>query len=191
MLDAIIGSKTRIGILVKLFLNPATRAYLRQLATEFDVSTNAVRTELNSLTEHGLLTSEKDGRSIYYRANRKHPLFPELASAVRKMTGIDSLVTSVIERLGELESAWLVGDYAEGKDTGVIDVVLVGQIDQQQLQDVIAKTERYIQRKIRPLIITAGEFEAFRDQGTLGSVMCLWSRESGTVSAIDTKEQES
>ncbi len=176
MLEAIIGSKTRIGILVKLFLNPATRAYLRQLAKEFDVSTNAVRTELNSLTEHGFLVSEKDGRSIYYSANRSHPLFPELSSAVRKMTGIDSLISSVIERLGDLESAWLVGDYAEGKDTGVIDVVLVGEVDQTHLQDIVAKTERYIDRKIRPLVATKAEFDHLCEQGTFPTRMNLWER---------------
>jgi hypothetical protein len=70
----------RIKLLTRFFFNPLTRAYLRELAKEFNVSTNAVREELNQLTRTQLLTSEKNGRNIIYMANQAHPLFPELRS---------------------------------------------------------------------------------------------------------------
>ena len=76
----LISSKTRIKLLVRFFFNPGTKAYLRELAKELRVSTNAVREELNQLTHTKLLTSEKDGRNVYYSANHEHPLFPELRS---------------------------------------------------------------------------------------------------------------
>ena len=53
MLDALITSKTRVRLLVKFFLNPTMKAYLRELASEFDESTNSVRLELNRLKEAG------------------------------------------------------------------------------------------------------------------------------------------
>jgi hypothetical protein len=71
----IISSKTRIKLLVRFFFNPGTKAYLRELSKEFNVSTNAVREELNQLTKTKLLTWEKEGRSIYYKANSSHPSF--------------------------------------------------------------------------------------------------------------------
>ena len=58
MLDTLVTSKTRIKLLMKFFLNPGTRAYLRSLADEFGESTNSVRVELNRLSEAGLLGSE-------------------------------------------------------------------------------------------------------------------------------------
>ena len=176
MLEGIIGSKTKVNLLVKMFLNPAMKAYLRELAKEFDVSTNSVRTELNTLTENEILIAERDGRNVYYRANTKHPLFPELSSMVRKITGIDELVNSVIERLGNLEAVYLTGDYARGQDTGIIDMVLIGDIDKEQLDDVIMKTERYIKRKIRPLILTKNELEKKKKKGTLKGAMKLWEK---------------
>lgn len=176
MLDGIIGSKTKVNLLVKMFLNPAMKAYLRELAKEFDVSTNSVRTELNTLTENEILIAERDGRNVYYRANTKHPLFPELSSMVRKITGIDELANSVIERLGNLEAVYLTGDYARGQDTGIIDMVLIGDIDKEQLDDVIMKTERYIKRKIRPLILTQKELDQLLKKGTLKGVMKLWEK---------------
>jgi DNA-binding transcriptional ArsR family regulator len=176
-LDAVIPSRMRIQILVKLFLNPGVSAYLRALAKEFDVSPNAVRTELGNLSRHKLLVSERDGRNVYYRANIGHPLFPELSSMVRKITGIDELVRSVVDRLGNLESAYLVGDYARGADSGIIDVVLVGDVDRVQLDDFVAKTEEYIGRKIRSLVLSREEFGRLQESKGFKPMLKLW--ESG------------
>ena len=173
-LNSVIPSRTRVDILVKLFLNPGLKAYLRQLASEFNVSTNAVRTELNHLTDHKVLVSERSGRSVFYRANTDHPLFPELSSMVRKITGIDELVKSVVDRLGNLEAAYLVGDYARGMDTGIIDVVLVGDVDRAQLGDFVAKTEAYIERKIRSLLLSRKEFQKLYAEKELKPVLKLW-----------------
>lgn len=162
LFSGLISSKTRIKLLVRFFLNPGTRAYLRELSKEFNLSTNAVREELNRLTSSQLLTTEKEGRSVYYRANSDHPLFPELCSMVSKVTGLDQVVDSIITRLGDLEAAWIIDDYAEGKDRGIIDLVLVGNIDQYHLGDLTRKTERYIDRKIRPLVLTNAEFDDFK-----------------------------
>ena len=178
ILNSVIPSRTRVQILVKLFLNPDTRAYLRGLATEFAISPNAVGTELNNLRKHKVLLAERNGRNVYYRANTAHPLFPELSSMVRKITGIDDLVKSVVDRLGNLEAAYLVGDYARGADAGIIDVVLVGDVDRVQLDDFVAKTEAYIDRKIRSLVLSREEFERLRDQKGFKPILKLW--ESGS-----------
>jgi DNA-binding transcriptional ArsR family regulator len=155
----LISSKTRIKLLIRLFFNPNTRSYLRELAKEFDVSTNSVREELNQLKKTGLLESEKDGRQVYYQANTGHPLFPELKSIVGKVMGLDQVIDGIVIRLGDLELAFLLDDYAEGKDTGIIDLLLVGNINQYHLNDLSRKTERYIKRKIRSLVLTRDEFE--------------------------------
>jgi len=181
VLNSVIPSRTRVDILVKLFLNPGLKAYLRQLAAEFHVSTNAVRTELNHLTDHKILVSERSGRNVYYSANTDHPLFPELFSMVRKIMGIDELVRSVVDRLGNVEAAYLVGDYARGIDTGIIDVVLVGDIDKVQLDDFALKTEAYIQRKIRSLVLTRGEFQGLKEKNSFDPIMLLWDQKDGIV----------
>ena len=160
MLDALITSKTRVRLLVKFFLNPTLKAYLRQLANEFGESTNSVRLELNRLKEAGLLESHHEGNTIVYQAKQNHPLFPEIRKIVTKVTGIDSVVDSLIERMGNMEHAYLVGDYAKGMDTGLIDVVLIGELDKTILQEAIDTAEKLIDRKIRTLVLTKDEFEA-------------------------------
>ena len=160
MLDALITSKTRVRLLVKFFLNPTLKAYLRQLANEFGESSNSVRLELNRLKEAGLLESHPEGNTIVYQAKQNHPLFPEIRKIVTKVTGIDSVVESLIERIGNMEHAYLVGDYAKGMDTGLIDVVLIGDLDKTILQEAVDTAEKLIDRKIRTLVLTKDEFEA-------------------------------
>jgi predicted transcriptional regulator len=158
LFEGLISSKTRVKLITRLFFNPQTRSYLRELAKEFNVSTNSVREELNQLKRTHLLKSEKDGRQIYYMANQEHPLYQDLKSMVSKVMGIDKVVDGIVSRLGDLEKAYLIDDYAEGKDTGVIDLLLVGNIDQHHLNDLSRKTERYIKRKIRSLVLSRAEF---------------------------------
>lgn len=161
LFTGLISSKTRIKLLIRFFFNPSTRSYLRELANEFNVSTNSVREELNQLTRTELLTSQKSGRQVFYKANQKHPLFPELKSMVSKVMGIDQVVDGIVTRLGDIERAFLLDDYAEGKDSGIIDLVLVGNIDQYHLNDLSRKTERYVKRKIRSLVLNRDEFKDF------------------------------
>ncbi|RCL75478.1 MAG: ArsR family transcriptional regulator [Flavobacteriales bacterium] len=160
MLDALITSKTRVRLLVKFFLNPTMKAYLRELASEFNESTNSVRLELNRLKDAGLLESYHEGNTVIYQAKQEHPLFPEIRKIVTKVTGIDSVVESLIERIGNMQQAYLVGDYAKGKDSGLIDVVLIGELDKSILQEAIDTAEALINRKIRTLVLTKKEFEA-------------------------------
>jgi len=159
LLSGLITSKTRIKILMRLFLNPNGAAYLRELSDDFQASPSQVKDELDQLRKAKLLKSKKNGRQVFFSANQEHPLFNELHSMVKKALGMDQILESIIKRLGNLQQALLIDDYAEGKDTGIIDLVLIGDIDTTNLLDLTAKTERYIERKIRTLTMTAGEFE--------------------------------
>jgi DNA-binding MarR family transcriptional regulator len=174
--SGLITSKTRIKILMRLFLNPKRQAYLRELADEFNASPSQVREELRQLNEAGFLESHKNGRQIHYKANQKHPLFHELQSMVQKALGMDRILESILERLGNLEEAYLIDDYAEGKDTGIIDLILIGDIDQNNLTDVVRKTERYIDRKIRTLVLTNKEWPKLKQNLTPRPLLKLWHR---------------
>ncbi|MCA1787392.1 MAG: ArsR family transcriptional regulator [Desulfobacteraceae bacterium] len=176
LFSGIIQSKLKIRLLLRFFLNPDSQAYLRQLSSEFNVSSNAVRTELNHLAGSNLITPEKQGRKIWYRANRNHPLFPELGSMARKVLGVDQVIDSIANRLGNIEKAFLLDDYAEGKDTGIIDLLLIGDIDNYHLHDLTQKTERYINRRIRHLVMTRSEFDAFEKELAARPHLLIWEK---------------
>ena len=172
----LITSKTRIKILMRLFLNPDQQAYLRELAGEFSISSSQVAEELQQLNDAGLIISQKKGRQINYQANTKHILFPELHSMVKKSLGMDYILESIISRLGNLRKAILIDDYARGRDTGIIDLILVGDIDQENLLDLIKKSEKYIDRKLRTLALTTREYEKLMPELKSRPQFILWEK---------------
>jgi predicted transcriptional regulator len=175
MLDSIVTSKTRVKLLLKFFMNTDTRSYLRELADEFGDSTNSIRVELNHLTKAGLLESHPNGRTILYQANKKHPLFSDLQSIVRKFTGIDQLIDIVLAKLGSVELAFVTGDYAKGIDSGIIDVIIVGNVDHTYLQNLVGQVEALIGRKIRSLVLNKKEFKKLASNLKIDSAVTVWN----------------
>ena len=181
MLEYLITSRTRVKMLLKFFLNSHSKAHLRGLAEEFGESTNSIRHELNNLSKAGYLVSNGKGNIIEYSANIEHPLYPELKNLVHKYMGIDKIIDNIvnkmISRLGQLEMAFITGDYANGMDSGIIDLVLVGDINSTNLHGYVVKAEGLINRKIRTLVLSDEEFE--KNRGTLhaDTALWLWKRE--------------
>ncbi len=174
MLKSLITSETRVKLLMRLFLNPDMSGYLRQLAKEFGESTNSIRLELNKLTEAKLLSVETEGRNKVYRANKKHPLFEDIRNIVVKSIGIDKVAANIINKLGNVRFAFIRGDYAVGKDSGLIDLVVVGdRINMQELERVRKKTESLIGRKISVLTLTPDEYAKLKETFLKDPVLIL------------------
>ncbi|WPR77413.1 winged helix-turn-helix domain-containing protein [Algoriphagus sp. NG3] len=153
MLDSLVTSKTRIKLLLKFFSHTNT-GYLRSLAKEFDESTNSVRVELNRLTEAGLLVSEDEGKTKMYKANTGHPFFDEIKGMVSKFLGLDDLMERIVNRMGEVQMAYIVGDYAKGIDSGTIQMILIGKdLDKEYLEFLKEKTYEKVQRKVEVSIL--------------------------------------
>ena len=154
MLESIITSKTRLDLLIKFFVNIANKGYLNSLANEYGESTNSVRKELNNLTDAGYLVKKDIDNKVIYSANVKHPLFDTLQSIVRKHLGIEDIVNKILEKIGPIEKVILLGDYAKGIDSGVIEVLIVGKkINKEYLDEIHPKIEKEINRKINFLML--------------------------------------
>ena len=159
---------------MRFFLNPESTAYLRELAAEFGVSSNGVREELRHM----------ESRHTHCSAKRR---------AGRSTSGPISLIPcSLISKLWSIRPwalirywkasliAWatwrqhIFDDYALGRDTGIIDILLVGEIDPYHLTDLTRKTERYIERKIRTLVFSREEFERLGPEMLKRPHLRLW-----------------
>lgn len=149
MLANLITSKTRLRLLVKFFVNAANEGYLRGLATEMHENTNAIRKELNNLAEAGYILREEHDAKVIYRANKQHPFFSLLQQIVRKHIGLDDIIEAVVGRMGDVQRVFLVGDYAKGIDSGVLEVVIEGNaINQHYLGQLKGKIEKEIQKTL-------------------------------------------
>jgi hypothetical protein len=176
MIGTLITSQMRIKLLKKFFLNSSTKAHLRGLESEFGDSTNAIRVELNRFEEAGLLTSLHEGNKKVYQANREHPLFSDIHSIILKETGIDRVIEKVIHRIGNPLFVYLTGDFARGKDSPVIELILVGQeIDSEYLERKIIQAEELCGRKVCCKICNPADAEKQLAEYKPGDIFLVWN----------------
>lgn len=149
MLETLITSKTRIRILIKFFINAANNSHLRGLADEMNESTNAIRKELNNLSEAGYLEKKASQNRIFYNANTKHPLFATLQQIVFKHLGLDAIIEMILDRMGKVKQIIVLGDYANGIDSGIIEVLIVGDnLNPTYIDQLALKIENEIKRRV-------------------------------------------
>ena len=149
MLGELITSKTRLRLLIKFFVSQANKGHLNGLATEMGESTNGIRKELNHLQKAGYLSKIRVNNKVEYRANTDHPLFETLRKVVLKHLGLEDIVEKVLERMGEVDQIILIGDYAKGNDTGLIEIFLIGKnLNTEYISNLEFKIEKLINRKV-------------------------------------------
>jgi predicted transcriptional regulator len=174
MIETLISSKTRIKLLLKFFLNSDTTGYLRSLENEFGDSSNSIRIELNRLEKAGLLKTSSSGNKKIFKANTLHPLYSEIHNILLKHIGLDQVIETVIERLGDVEKVFLTGTFSKGINSQIIDLIFIGNIEKDYLWSLIEKVEKLIKRKIRYIIyqnIEEVDWNAFQQ-----TPFILWSK---------------
>ncbi|MDO8998196.1 MAG: ArsR family transcriptional regulator [Bacteroidota bacterium] len=177
MIETLISSKTRIKLLLKFFLNSKNTAYLRGLEEEFGESTNAIRLELNKFEKSGFLKSFAEGNKKVFTVNTLHPLFPDLNKIILKMVGLEYVIDYILQRIGDLEKVYLVGNLSKGQSTNIIDLVLVGNtINKAFLIEQIEKAEKKIDKKIRYVHFTSDEFNLNKIKEPGMHPLLLWSK---------------
>jgi hypothetical protein len=132
---------------------------------------------LNRFEQAGLLTSHTEANRKVYAANTHHPLFPEINSLLRKNLGLDQLIDKVIERLGMVEEVYLTGDFACGKESKCIEMLLIGEnFNTSYLDELIAKSQDLIKRTIQYTLLNSGEFLMLAAKLRKEELLLLWKR---------------
>ena len=176
MLESLITSKTRVKLLLKFFLNSQTKSYLRGLESEFGESSNSIRVELNRLETAGLLSVGTQGNKKMFFANTGHPLFNDINNILKKFIGIDQIINQVTSQIGDLQAAFLTGDFAIGKDSKIIDLALVGDdLDRPLIDALVEKAESFISRRIKYIVVTTEEMALFYQNKP---VLLIWKADN-------------
>ena len=153
MLNSLITSKTRLRMLIKFFVSAANNGYLNGLASEFNESTNSIRKELNNLSSAGYLQKSKNNNKVIYNANTSHPMFGVLQKIVRQHLGLEEIVETVIDRIGDVDQIALTGEYARGIDSGNIEIIINGKdVNIDYLDNIKPKIKKKIGRVVSFLL---------------------------------------
>ena len=140
-------------MLIKFFVSAANNGYLNGLANEFNESTNSIRKELNNLSSAGYLLKSKENNRVIYNANTSHPMFEVLQKIVRQHLGLEDIVETVIERMGDVDQIALTGEYANGVDSGNIEIIINGSdLNNDYLENIKPKIKKKIGREVSFLL---------------------------------------
>lgn len=182
-IEQLFGSKTRARLLSLFLENPDRAFYVRELTRRIDAQLNSVRRELKNLVELGLVL-EVEGKIIpserepeeategqkfekkkYYKANSEFPLFEDLRSVLKKASVLmNNRLVHEFKDKGRVDLLLLTGRFAE-RPAVATDVLIVGELEVNVIQEVISAFEQDIGREVNYTYMPKDEFLYRREVG--------------------------
>ncbi len=158
-------SSTRAELLGLFFNNPDDRFYLREIARHIGKDAAGIKRELDNLVKIGILAREKRGVQKYYYANKNSPIFSEMKGLIFKTTGVQGSIKAALSKLKGVQTAFLYGSYARGseKEDSNINLMVIGQVNITELNDVVMGLEEKLERDIDYLVFDEQEYRKRKD----------------------------
>jgi len=160
-------SKLREELLVLYFTNPNKKYYLRELERILNFSVGNIRRELIKLESTGLFLSESKGNLVYYYLNKSYPLFKELKSIIFKTSGASKILQNILKKFKDIDRAFIFGSFAKGeeREDSDIDLLIIGEVNEDKLIEEIDKLEKKLQREINYAIYEKEDFKKKKKEG--------------------------
>lgn len=159
--------KVRAELLRLLFTDPERALHLREIARLSGLAIGTVQGEVGRLRAAELLLERRDGNRLYFRANREHPLFPELRGIALKTTGLREQLTVALDGLAGVDLAFVYGSFAAGTaEAGSdIDLMVIGKVGLRKLAPRLRQPAEALGREINPHVLSQASFGAKREAG--------------------------
>lgn len=159
MLERLFTSKTRVSILEEFLLNPDTEYHIRELARIIETTPIYVQKELKNLESLGLLGSRRKGNMVLYKLQTKSPIVEDLKRIFLKTDSIGYAIVGELDTK-KIKFALIFGSFAKGVETPTsdVDMLIVGDVKEDDILRSISKTERKIGREINFILWTEKEF---------------------------------
>ena len=166
-LTSLLFTDYRRKVLALLLLHPEQQYHQREIARMTGTVSGTLSRELAKLVEAGLLLKVAIGNQMHYRANRQCPVFEELASILRKTSGLaDVLGEALLPLAAHIECAFVFGSMASGKASAAsdIDLMLIGDADFAEVIRVLYPLQERLGREINPKTYRRAEWQALTEQ---------------------------
>lgn len=153
----------RRRVLGLLLLRPDEALHGREIARRTGLPAGTIARELTRLAEAGLLLRERRGNQQVYSANTGGPIFTELASILRKTSGLSDVLLAALAPLADrLALAFVFGSVARGEERAGsdIDVLLVGEVGFREVVEALYSAQAILSREVNPKVFSVNEFAA-------------------------------
>ena len=160
--DVLFG-KGRGALLALLYGHPDESFYYRQITRRLEtISAGTLQRELDTLSRLGLIDRSTVGKQVFYRANRNHPVFPELRALVAKTVGAIQVLRSAFAPMADrISLAFIYGSMArqEEKAESDIDLLIVGKVTIEDVLTCVGDLEPSLGRAVNPTVYSLAEFK--------------------------------
>ena len=160
-LPSLLFPEYRRRVLGLLLLRPDEALHGREIARRTGLPAGTITRELTKLAEVGLLKRTKRGNQQVYSADTSGPIFTELASILRKTSGLaDVLVQALAPAAPKLRLAFVFGSVARGQETAGsdVDVMLIGDLGFREAVELLHPCQATLGREVNPKLFSVSEF---------------------------------
>ncbi len=160
ILSEILSSKVRAEVFRLLFGLNDTPLHVREIERRSGFAIGTIQTEMKKLYKLNLVTKNRDGNRLYYRANRQHPIFSDIHSLVVKTVGLIDVLEDALAGEKAIRSAFIFGSIAEGSEKAGsdIDLMVIGEIGLRSLSRLLQGLAEKFKREINPYVLSPKEF---------------------------------
>ena len=158
---AVLFGSTRRRVLGWLLGHPDEAYYLRELVRHIGGAVGAAQRELELLTASSLVRREVRGKQVYFQANQKAAIFPELQGLFAKTVGlVDILRESLMPLADRICAAFVFGSAARGElhASSDVDLLVVGDVSFGDVIAAIQRAEKRLGRDVNPTVYSEDEF---------------------------------
>ena len=144
-----------------LLLHADKRYHVREIARLTNTVAGTLHKELARLADAGLLLKETVGNQVLYGANRDCPIFEELASILRKTSGLTDVLASALASFSDrILAAFVFGSMASGKETAGsdVDLLIIGDVDFTEIAKAVYSSQEVLGREINPKVYSKKEW---------------------------------
>ncbi len=148
-LERLFRSRSQILILKLLFLNTTNEFHMNDIARRTGLAPSTVAKEMPQLQNIGLVSRRSQGPLVFYKINNKSVIFDEMKRIFLKFEMLDEVILKGLSNK-DIKYALIYGSFAKGTEsaTSDIDLLVVGNVDEDSLMKSVSKTERISGREI-------------------------------------------
>ena len=163
MLEHIIPSKARRKILQLFFHHPNDNSYLRKIVRDIGEEVNAVKRELDILSQAKLLHKEKRLNKIFYTLNKSYLLYDEFLRIFAKTSLLADMIYKNLSKIGKVKFIVISTKFLKQIPIKEDEIYLlvVGIIVVPEVASIVSETEKQFGREVNYTVMTEEEL-AFR-----------------------------
>ena len=158
-------TSTQQKVLGLLYAQPDKSFYTKEILRLTGMGVATIKRELDRMLAAGILSMTRIGNQHHYQANPECPIYSELLGIVKKTFGITDVLSLALSPLmTHIDSAFVFGSVANGKETSAsdIDLMIIGDVSFSDVVSVLYSVQEKLGREINPKIYHKEEWIQMR-----------------------------